>query len=153
MRIEQATRDTCGEATGAVVAIDVIRAFTTAAFAFAAGARDIVLVGTVEEAFAQRERFPGALAMGEVDGLYSDLLLHDMGRELTDPLPALPEQVVIGQEISSGYFGGVVNILADVPSEIRQEWRGQRARRIPLRPSASADRRWRPGRQLCHFAL
>jgi 2-phosphosulfolactate phosphatase len=88
MRIEQATRETCGDATGAVVAIDVIRAFTTAAFAFAAGARDIVLVSTVEEAFALRERFPGALAMGEVDGLPiagfefgnspGDLMGHDL---------------------------------------------------------------------------
>jgi 2-phosphosulfolactate phosphatase len=51
------------------VAIDVIRAFTTAAFAFAAGASDVVLVGTVAEAFALRDRFPGALMMGEVDGL------------------------------------------------------------------------------------
>ena len=68
MRIERATNDTCGTAAGAVVAIDVIRAFTTAAFALAAGARDIVPVGTVEEALALRERFPGALAMGEVGG-------------------------------------------------------------------------------------
>jgi 2-phosphosulfolactate phosphatase len=69
MHIERATRETCGDATGTVVVIDVIRAFTTAAFAFAAGARDIVLVGTVEEALALRERFRGALVMGEVDGL------------------------------------------------------------------------------------
>lgn len=69
MEIQQATLETCQTATGAVVAIDVIRAFTTAAYAFAAGASDIVLVGTVEEALALRERFPGALVMGEVDGL------------------------------------------------------------------------------------
>lgn len=48
--------------------IDVIRAFTTAAFAFAAGARDIVPVGTAEEAFNLREQMPGALVMGEVGG-------------------------------------------------------------------------------------
>jgi 2-phosphosulfolactate phosphatase len=68
MHIERATNDTCAIATGAVVAIDVIRAFTSAAFALAAGARDIVPVGTVEEALALRERFPGSLAMGEVGG-------------------------------------------------------------------------------------
>jgi 2-phosphosulfolactate phosphatase len=68
MRIERATNDTCGMAAGAVVAIDVIRAFTTAAFALAAGARDIVPVGTVQEALELRASFPGALAMGEVDG-------------------------------------------------------------------------------------
>jgi 2-phosphosulfolactate phosphatase len=67
--IHRATLETCSNATGTVVAIDVIRAFTTAAFAFAAGARDIIPVSTVEEAFALRERFPGSLAMGEVGGL------------------------------------------------------------------------------------
>jgi 2-phosphosulfolactate phosphatase len=69
MRIQRATLETCNTATGTVVAIDVIRAFTTAAFALAAGARDIVLAGEVEEALALRERFPGALLMGEVNGV------------------------------------------------------------------------------------
>ena len=68
MLIERATNETCGIVTGVVVAIDVIRAFTTAAFALAAGARDIVPVGTVEEALALRARFPDALLMGEVGG-------------------------------------------------------------------------------------
>ena len=69
MRIEYASLETCASATDTVVVIDVCRAFTTAAFAFAAGARDIILVSTVDEAFSLRERFPGALAMGEVGGL------------------------------------------------------------------------------------
>jgi 2-phosphosulfolactate phosphatase len=69
MEIKRATLATCGAATGAVVVIDVIRAFTTAAYAFAAGAREILLVSTVEEALALRERMPGALVMGEVNGL------------------------------------------------------------------------------------
>ena len=68
MQIERATNETCGVATGVVVAIDVIRAFTTAAFALAAGARDIVPVGTVEQALQLRARFPDALLMGEVGG-------------------------------------------------------------------------------------
>ena len=69
MEIKQATLETCGAATDAVVVIDVIRAFTTAAHAFAAGARDVVLVGAVEEALALREHMPGALVMGEDGGL------------------------------------------------------------------------------------
>ena len=69
MLIEQANNQTCGDATGAVVVIDVLRAFTTAAFAFAAGAREILLVSAVAEALALRERFPGSFVMGEVDGL------------------------------------------------------------------------------------
>jgi 2-phosphosulfolactate phosphatase len=62
------THDDCSSASGAVVVIDVLRAFTTAAFAFAAGARELVPVETVEQAFALRARLPGALLMGEVDG-------------------------------------------------------------------------------------
>ena len=54
---------------GAVVVIDVIRAFTTAAFAFAAGARDILLVSGVDEALSLRSKHPGSLVMGEVNGL------------------------------------------------------------------------------------
>ena len=69
MKIGRATLDTCSHATGTVVVIDVIRAFTTAAFAFAAGAQDITLVGTVHDAFALRQRAPGALIMGEVNSL------------------------------------------------------------------------------------
>jgi 2-phosphosulfolactate phosphatase len=72
MKIQQATLATCSQATGTVVAIDVIRAFTTAAFAFAAGAQDILLVGEVEEALALRQRFRGSLAMGEVGGRRPD---------------------------------------------------------------------------------
>jgi len=54
--------------TGAVVTIDVIRAFTTAAYAFAAGAREIYLVGTVEEALQFKAQTPGSLALGEDGG-------------------------------------------------------------------------------------
>jgi len=59
----------CADASGAVIVIDVLRAFSTAAYAFAAGTSQITLVGEVEEAFAWRERLPGALVMGEVEGI------------------------------------------------------------------------------------
>lgn len=67
--IRRATLDTCAEATGTVIVIDVLRAFTTAAFAFQAGAEAITIVGEVEEAFALREEHPDWLIMGEEDGL------------------------------------------------------------------------------------
>lgn len=57
---------------GAVVAIDVIRAFTTAAYAFGAGAEAIYLVAGVEEAVAFVDAHPGSLAMGEAGGLRPD---------------------------------------------------------------------------------
>jgi len=61
-----------GEVGGAVVIVDVIRAFTTAAYAFGAGARHIHLVGTVAEALAFTAAHPGALAMGEDHGRRPD---------------------------------------------------------------------------------
>lgn len=67
--IERATLHTCAQATGTVVVIDVLRAFTTAAFAFHAGAEAITVVSTVEEAFALRDANPDWLLMGEERGL------------------------------------------------------------------------------------
>jgi 2-phosphosulfolactate phosphatase len=53
---------------GAVVAVDVIRAFTTAAYAFAAGARHIFLVDSVAEALALKADNARLLVMGEDRG-------------------------------------------------------------------------------------
>ena len=53
---------------GVVVAVDVIRAFTTAAYAFAAGASAIWLVATVPDAIDLAQQIPGALTMGEEHG-------------------------------------------------------------------------------------
>lgn len=55
-------------ATGAAVIIDVFRAFTTAAFAIAAGAREIVLVDDHEQALALKERDPTLFLTGEIGG-------------------------------------------------------------------------------------
>lgn len=68
----QLGRHEVGEVGGAVVVIDVIRAFTTAAYALGAGARCIYLVGGVDEARAFVAAHPGSLAMGEDHGLRPD---------------------------------------------------------------------------------
>ncbi len=57
---------------GAVVVVDVLRAFTTAAYALAAGARHIYLVATVAEALAFKAVTPDVLAMGEENGRRPD---------------------------------------------------------------------------------
>lgn len=62
----------CHAASGVAIVIDVLRAFTTAAFAFAGGAESITLVADVDEAFRLREQDPDLLLMGEVDGLPID---------------------------------------------------------------------------------
>jgi 2-phosphosulfolactate phosphatase len=56
-------------AVGAVVIIDVFRAFTTAAVALAGGADKIIVVGSVEEAIALRSAGAGQICMGEVGGV------------------------------------------------------------------------------------
>ena len=55
-------------ARGHVVVIDVLRAFTCAAYAFDRGAAAIVLVSTTDEAFAVRRARPDVILMGEVGG-------------------------------------------------------------------------------------
>lgn len=68
MEFEYVTNDTCHAADGLVVVIDVLRAFSTAAYAFAAGAESITLVNDADEALTLKTQIPGALVMGEVHG-------------------------------------------------------------------------------------
>ncbi|HVU67894.1 MAG TPA: 2-phosphosulfolactate phosphatase [Ktedonobacteraceae bacterium] len=65
---QRVSRDQAGQAEGIVIVIDVIRAFTVAAHAFAGGAKDLWLVRTVEDALALRELAPDALLAGEIGG-------------------------------------------------------------------------------------
>jgi CxxC motif-containing protein (DUF1111 family) len=58
--------------------------------------------------------------VADVAGVYSDLLLHDMGEGLEDPVPANPAQ---GSPGSASYYGGADSLLVKVPPELRREWR------------------------------
>ena len=69
MKFHYASLETCHESTGVVIVIDVLRAFSTAAYAFGRGAGQIMLVSTVEEALTLRAQIPTAKAMGEVGGI------------------------------------------------------------------------------------
>ncbi|HUQ17522.1 MAG TPA: 2-phosphosulfolactate phosphatase [Candidatus Saccharimonadales bacterium] len=60
--------DGARDATGTAVIIDVFRAFTTAAFAIAAGAREVVLVGDHEQALALKVKDPTLFLTGEIGG-------------------------------------------------------------------------------------
>jgi len=55
-------------ATGHAVIVDVFRAFTTAAFCAAAGAREIVLVADHEQALAMKREDPSLFLTGEIGG-------------------------------------------------------------------------------------
>ena len=112
MRIQRATLESCAYAESTVVVIDVLRAFTTAAFAFAAGAQEILLVRTVAEALALREQIPGSLVMGEVKGLpvpgfdFSNSPAEIDGRDLSG------RRLI--QRTSSGTQGVVLSGRADI---------------------------------------
>jgi 2-phosphosulfolactate phosphatase len=69
MRYLHAALPDCAHITGPAVAIDVLRAFTTAAYLFEAGVSQIILVSGVDEAFALRSSLPGSLILGEIDGI------------------------------------------------------------------------------------
>jgi 2-phosphosulfolactate phosphatase len=98
----------CAEAgaiSGAVVVVDVLRAFSTAAYAFAAGARHIFLVAGVEEALAFKREHPGTLAMGEVQGRFPE------GFDFSNSPAAIASQDLRGrtlvQRTSAGTRGAV----------------------------------------------
>jgi 2-phosphosulfolactate phosphatase len=69
MKFKYVMLDECPLATGTVIVVDVLRAFSTAAYAFQVGAESINLVSTVDEALALKKKLPGSLVMGEVGGL------------------------------------------------------------------------------------
>ena len=65
-------REGARRATGTVVIVDVLRAFTTAAVAFSRGAKRIVMVAEVDEARRLKRRGVGDLMMGEIAGKMPD---------------------------------------------------------------------------------
>ncbi|MGS0684435.1 2-phosphosulfolactate phosphatase [Nakamurella sp. GG22] len=98
-----------GQVTGAVVVVDVLRAFTTAAYAFAAGARRIWLVSSVEEALAVKAARPGTLAMG------SDWGRRVPGFDFSNSPVEIEGADLAGCDIvqrTSAGTGGVVNATA-----------------------------------------
>jgi len=56
-------------ARGVVVVIDVLRSFTVSAYALAGGARECLLVSTIDEALALAQRIPESIISAEEHGL------------------------------------------------------------------------------------
>lgn len=110
MKISKFNRKDCLEARGLVIVIDVIRAFTTSAYAFAAGAERIILVSTIEEAFYLREKNPHYLLMGEVNGHQVDGF--DFGNSPSQFLEANLTGRTLVQRTSSGTQGVVAAVNA-----------------------------------------
>ena len=72
LKFHYANLEDCHTAIGVVIVIDVLRAFSTAAYAFSLGAEELLLVGTVEEALSLRPQIPNSKVMGEVNGIRPD---------------------------------------------------------------------------------
>jgi 2-phosphosulfolactate phosphatase len=68
MKILGSDRPHCPELHGAVVVIDVLRSFTTAADALARGASRVIAVDSIEHALRWREQHCQALTIGAVGG-------------------------------------------------------------------------------------
>jgi 2-phosphosulfolactate phosphatase len=104
--------ETCPEATGIVIVIDVLRAFSTAAYAFSRGAKEIVLVSTVEEALALKSQVPNSKVMGEVGGLPPE------GFDFGNSPSQIREQDLTGltliQRTGAGTQGAVRSKKADI---------------------------------------
>ena len=108
MQLETITLARCAEASGVVVIIDVLRAFTTAAHALGAGAAEVVCVGSVADALAERERWPGSLVMGEVGGRPVD------GFDLSNSPSALSRVDVRGRTLIQRTSAGTQGVVGSV---------------------------------------
>lgn len=111
MKFFLATLENCRDASGLVVVIDVIRAFTAAAVAFSRGAAEITLVGSVEEAFAWRQLLPGSIIMGEVGGL--PVKGFDLGNSPSQIAKQDLSGMVLIQRTSAGTQGMVLSQNAE----------------------------------------
>ncbi len=96
---------------GAVVVVDVLRAFSTAAYAFDAGAAAIYLVAGVDDALAFKAAHPGSLAVGEDRGR------RPAGFDLPNSPAAVHREDLTGrtvvQRTSAGTQGVVAAVAAD----------------------------------------
>lgn len=92
--------------TGPVVVVDVLRAFTTAAYAFAAGAQSIHLVASVAEALEFKRLRPDALAIGEAHGRIPD------GFDLPNSPVAVCNADVTGRVLVQRTSAGTQGVIA-----------------------------------------
>jgi 2-phosphosulfolactate phosphatase len=107
MRVRRATLEECGRIDGAVVVIDVLRSFTTAAVAFARGASRIVAVDSVDAARHAATRHRGALLVGAHPGG-----APISGFDLPNSPARLEREDIAGRTIVLLTAGGVRGLVA-----------------------------------------
>jgi len=103
MRFEYFPLSRVEQAHGVIVVIDVLRAFTTAAYAFERGAEKILPVSTISAAFTLQAQFPESLIMGEEDGLKPEGF--DFGNSPLDISKQDLKNKIIIQRTSAGTQG------------------------------------------------
>jgi 2-phosphosulfolactate phosphatase len=111
MEIKHYTIRDCLDARGIVVVIDVLRAFSTGAYAFGAGARQIILVSSVEEALALKREMPQARLIGEINGY--PIEGFDYGNSPTQIAPLDLSDVVLIHRSTAGTQGVVRSVQAE----------------------------------------
>lgn len=112
MRFKYYTLEDCPQATGTVLIIDVLRAFSTAAYAFSRGAKEIRLVSGIQEALELKASLSNAKAMGEVGGLPPEGF--DFGNSPTRILEHDLTGITLIQRTGAGTQGAVRAINAQV---------------------------------------
>jgi 2-phosphosulfolactate phosphatase len=112
MNFRYTNLETCQTATGLVVVIDVIRAFTNAAFAFSRGAKEIYPVSTVEEALKFKAEVPNSMACGEFGGIPPQGF--DFGNSPTHTNTLDLNGRILVQRTGAGTQGIIRSVKADV---------------------------------------
>ena len=103
--------DEAYQAEGLVVVIDVLRAFTTAAYAFNVGVQKILPVAEVNQALNLRRQIPGSMIMGEVDGIKPPAF--DYGNSPASISKLYLNDKIMIQRTSAGTQGIVLALNAD----------------------------------------
>ena len=111
MRFNFADLESCQSAAGVLLIIDVLRAFSTAAYAFSRGAREIFLVSAVQEALDLKSKHPHSKVMGEVGGLPPEGF--DFGNSPTRILEQDLKGITLIQRTAAGTQGVVQSVKGD----------------------------------------
>jgi 2-phosphosulfolactate phosphatase len=112
MKFHRYTLEDCHQATGIVLIIDVLRAFSTAAYSFSRNAKEIRLVSTVDEALTLKSQIPGSKAIGEVGGIPPEGF--DFGNSPTRILEQDLTGITLIQRTGAGTQGAVRAVNAGV---------------------------------------
>ncbi len=113
MEIRRALLDACPGLEGTVIVLDVLRSFSTAAYALAAGARSIQLEASADAARNLAATMPGALTVGSAPGGWAI-----PGFDLTNSPAALLRREVRGRDLVQCTSGGVRGLLTSTRADV-----------------------------------